>query len=79
MPWGADVETVCPFCGGIFSRGHMLWECPGLARERAMLVAGTGVAHRGDLSWFAVRRVRQLGRFLVAARQLAERGFGSRE
>ena len=79
MPWGADVETVCPFCGGIFSRGHMLWDCPGLVRERALLVAGTGLVHRGDLSWFAVCRVRQLGRFLVAARQLAERGFGSRE
>ena len=79
MPWGADVETVCPFCGGIFSRAHMLWECSGLVRERTVLAEGVGSAHMGDLSWFATRRVRQLGRFLVVARQLAERGFGSRD
>ena len=77
MPWGADVETVCPFCGDIFSRAHMLWECSRLTRERAVLVAGVDLIHVGDLPWFAAHRVRQLGRFLVAARQLAERGFGS--
>ena len=77
MPWGVDVETVCPFCGVIFSRTHMLWECPRLTRERVVLVAGVDLTHVGDLSWFAAHRARQLGRFLVAARQMAEQGFGS--
>ena len=75
FPWDPDELVDCPWCGGAFSKGHMLWECTGLTSERAMtLGVGPGV---GDLERVARHRTSSLGRFLVLAWRHLASGGGS--
>ena len=71
LPWSADEWVECPWCGDVFTRDHLLWECRGLFEERQRLLLRVD-SDSGSLRHLALYRGCRLGQYLRAAARLLE-------
>ena len=61
----------CPWCGDVFTRDHLLWDCRWLSEERQRLFVRVDF-DRGILHHLALYRGSRLGQYLRAAARLLE-------
>ena len=63
-----DELELCPLCGDIYSREHLIFDCESLVHVRRDILGSVLGRSYGGLAWLARSACAPLGRFLLIAR-----------